>query len=174
MGKTKSTIRFKGELVKSSSWGVVLPKNVSVKFEGSEDLSTEGTINYLPFKSSIQSANINECILIFDKKMREAVGRDKNEVINIEITKLGEEQETRMPTDFSKALEADKTAKEMWVDITPVARRDWIFWIISAKHDETRKNRIEKACSKLSSGMRRVCCFGGINWLAKALPTNKK
>ena len=71
------------------------------------------------------------------------------------------------PNDLKKALDASPKALAVWKDITPIARRDWIAWIISGKLKETRKRRIEKACSKLSSGMRRVCCFGGIKWLEK-------
>lgn len=73
----------------------------------------------------------------------------------------------KMPADFRKALLATPKALVLWKDITPIARRDWILWIITAKKMETRKRRIEVACSKLSSGKRRVCCFGGINWLMK-------
>src|SRR3546814_17368350 len=50
-------------------------------------------------------------------------------------------------------------AKATWTDITPVARRDWIAWIISGKKAETLVKRIDTACDKLASGMRRACCF---------------
>ncbi len=74
---------------------------------------------------------------------------------------------TRMPRDLHKALATNPKAHKLWMDITPIARRDWILWISTAKQAETRKRRIEKACDMLASGKRRVCCFGGINWLMK-------
>lgn len=73
----------------------------------------------------------------------------------------------RMPTDLRKALKAAPKAQTLWADITPIAHRDWILWIITAKKPETRKRRIEKACYMLASGKRRVCCFGGYKWLMK-------
>jgi uncharacterized protein YdeI (YjbR/CyaY-like superfamily) len=73
----------------------------------------------------------------------------------------------KMPADLQKALADAPKARKLWVDITPIARRDWILWISTAKQLETRKRRIRKACSMLSSGKRRVCCFGGIKWLMK-------
>jgi len=73
----------------------------------------------------------------------------------------------RVPTDLRKALASTPRAKVLWKDITPIARRDWILWISSAKKRETRQRRIEKACDMLASGKRRVCCFGGIKWLMK-------
>ena len=80
-----------------------------------------------------------------------------------ELQKLG----ATMPADLRKALRATPKAWDTWADITPIARRDWILWIRSAKQPETRKRRVEKACDMLSSGKRRVCCFGGMKWLAK-------
>lgn len=73
----------------------------------------------------------------------------------------------KTPSDLSKALDKNRKAEKVWKDITPFMRRDWILWIITGKKAETRKNRIEKACDMLSSGKRRVCCFGGANWLIK-------
>src|SRR5436305_74994 len=32
-----------------------------------------------------------------------------------------------------------------WADITPMARRDWILWITSAKQNETRLIRMKKS-----------------------------
>lgn len=66
-----------------------------------------------------------------------------------------------MPKDFQKALNLELRARETWADVTPLARNEWICWVISAKKSETRKIRIEKALSKLSGGMRRPCCWAG-------------
>lgn len=84
-----------------------------------------------------------------------------------DIIELIQEAETSIPTDLRKALKNNPKAKAVWDDITPIARRDWVLWIITGKLTETRKRRIEVACSKLASGMRRVCCFPGKNWLLK-------
>ena len=68
-------------------------------------------------------------------------------------------EEPRVPTDLRKALAADATAKTKWSDLTPIARRDFISWIDSAKQPETRRRRIERACSMLAAGKRRPCCY---------------
>ncbi|OGD71152.1 hypothetical protein A3D09_01370 [Candidatus Collierbacteria bacterium RIFCSPHIGHO2_02_FULL_49_10] len=67
--------------------------------------------------------------------------------------------EPRVPTDLSKALTAAPKANVQWRDLTPIARRDFITWINSAKQSETHQRRIVKACSMLSSGKRRPCCY---------------
>ncbi|MDB5171152.1 MAG: hypothetical protein JWO35_846 [Candidatus Saccharibacteria bacterium] len=74
--------------------------------------------------------------------------------------KLAEEKsEPNVPTDFREALAAAPKAKAQWSDLTPIARMDFIRWIVSAKQPETRRRRIEKACSKLAAGERRPCCY---------------
>jgi uncharacterized protein YdeI (YjbR/CyaY-like superfamily) len=67
----------------------------------------------------------------------------------------------KIPTDFKKALIADPKALATWEDITPLARNEWICWVISAKQSETRSRRINVGLSKLRSGMRRPCCWAG-------------
>ena len=71
----------------------------------------------------------------------------------------GEESEARVPMDLRKALAANPKAKAQWSDLTPIARRDFISWIESAKQPETHRRRIEVACSKLVAGKRRPCCY---------------
>src|SRR5213082_2703456 len=76
----------------------------------------------------------------------------------------GEESEARVPTDLRKALAATPMAKAQWRDLTPIARRDFISWIDSAKQLETRRRRIEKACSMLIDGKRRPCCYSIVSF----------
>ena len=67
----------------------------------------------------------------------------------------------KMPADFKKAILASKTVTSLWQDITPLARNEWICWVISGAKVETRGIRIEKGISKMKGGMRRPCCWVG-------------
>jgi len=67
----------------------------------------------------------------------------------------------KMPTDFRKAIDSDSVVKSLWADITPLARNEWICWVISAKKDETRNRRIIVGLDKMRKGMRRPCCWAG-------------
>ena len=67
----------------------------------------------------------------------------------------------KIPADLRKALVSAPRALTAWEDITPLARNEWICWVISGKKAETRGIRIEKALSKLKGGMRRPCCWSG-------------
>jgi len=67
----------------------------------------------------------------------------------------------RLPADLRKVLVSTPAARAVWEDITPLARNEWICWVVSGKKLETRGIRITKALSKLKSGMRRPCCWAG-------------
>ena len=67
----------------------------------------------------------------------------------------------KMPADFHKAIVSNSSVKNLWADITPLARNEWICWVISAKKDETRKRRIDVGLDKMKKGIRRPCCWAG-------------
>src|SRR3977135_3241455 len=174
MTKTASKIRFRAKLfrpaatAKAGSWTfLTLPKNSSAKLPSRGMTMVEGTINGFPFRAALEPNGKGSHWLRVNKTMRDAAGADAVDTVTVEITRAGEEPEIRMPMDLRKALAAAPLAQAGWEDITPMARRDWIFSITSAKQSETRKRRIEKACDMLASGKRRLCCFPGIKWLMK-------
>ena len=77
------------------------------------------------------------------------------------IQKLGSGSVHALPVDFRNAIAEVSTVRALWNDITPLARNEWICWVISGKKAETRDIRIKKAISKMKGGMRRPCCWIG-------------
>jgi hypothetical protein len=171
---TKSTIRFTAKLCrpeatgKIGTWTVLtLPKSASAKLPLGGMTMIEGMINGLPFRAALKPDGKRSHRLTLNKAMHDAAGADTNDTVTVEITRAGVEPEIRVPRDLRKALAAAPLTQAGWEDITPMARRDWIFSITSAKQPETRRRRIEKACDMLASGKRRLCCCPGIKWLMK-------
>lgn len=66
-----------------------------------------------------------------------------------------------VPKDLRKVLISSAAAMAAWEDITPLARNEWICWILSAKKQDTRSHRIERTQIELIDGMRRPCCWPG-------------
>lgn len=66
-----------------------------------------------------------------------------------------------LPSDLRQELEAHPEALTTWLDITPLARNEWICWIESPKKPETRRKRITWGRENLSEGKRRPCCWPG-------------
>lgn len=66
-----------------------------------------------------------------------------------------------IPKDFKEKIDADNSLKSRWKALTALARNEWICWITSAKKEETRKDRISRACEELTQGKKRPCCWPG-------------
>jgi hypothetical protein len=67
----------------------------------------------------------------------------------------------KLPADLREALTSDPKALAKWEDLTPLARNEWICWVISVKKAETRKEHVQRTISELKEGMRRPCCWRG-------------
>ncbi len=163
--KTKPTISFNTRLLapKANSFTVLaLPKKAKLP---PGKIMVEGIINSFPFRAALEPDDKGNHHLKITKAMGDALEIKAGDTVAVEITRVGDEPEIRVPIDLQKALAASKRAKESWAGITPMARRDWIFSICTAKQAETRQRRIEKACSMLTAGKRRLCCFPGIKWM---------
>jgi len=166
MIKTASKIRFKAKLfrpaatAKVGSWTfLTLPKNASAELPSRGMTTVEGAINGFPFRAALEPDGQKGHWLRVNRKLREAAGADAGDVVTLEIAPAETEPEPRVPADLRTALATAPKARALWSDITPIARRDWIHWITSAKQPETRARRIKNACSMLAGGKRRVCCF---------------
>lgn len=67
----------------------------------------------------------------------------------------------KTPLDVSKIILSKVAISDVWEDITPLARNEWICWIEDAKKIETRKRRIGIMLDKFKKGDRRPCCWAG-------------
>ncbi len=66
-----------------------------------------------------------------------------------------------LPQDLRRALLANSEALSRWIDITPLARNEFICWVEDAKQLKTRDRRIQRTQEELQDGMRRPCCWPG-------------
>jgi hypothetical protein len=177
MAKTISTISFKAKLHRPSGsdkgapWTFLnLPGDASKKLPSRSMVSVEGTFNGFPFVATLKPDGQGGHWLQVDEKLRQGAGAKAGDIVELEIAPVAVEPEPEVPGDVQQALDAaPPKARETWADITPVARRDWIFWIVSGKKAETRVKRIEVAISKMTAGNRRPCCFDRSGMYDKSL-----
>jgi Bacteriocin-protection, YdeI or OmpD-Associated/Domain of unknown function (DUF1905) len=173
-------IRFKTKLLRPAttarggSWTfLVLPKSASAKLPSRAMTTVRGTINGHPFRATLEPDGRRSHWLKVNRKLREAAGAEVGDIVTLELVAAGEKSEPRVPADLRKALAAAPEARALWSDITPIARRDWIHWMTSAKRAETRARRIRNACEMLAAGKRRVCCFDRSGFYSKAFGAPK-
>ena len=155
-----STIRFEARLFTIGSWTLLrLPKSASAKLPSRGMTMVQGTLNGFHFQAPLEPDGKGSHWFRVDKTMREAAGADAGGTVMLAIEPVKEWSEPNVPADLKNALAVVPQAHTLWMEITPMARWDWIRWIGSTKSTETRKRRIEVALSKLKAGDRRPCCF---------------
>jgi len=155
-----SIIRFKAKLFKIGSWTLLrLPESASAKLPSRGMTMVEGIVNGFRFQAALEPDGKGSHWFRVDKTMCETAGVDAGDTVTLVIEPVREWPEPKIPDDLKTALAAAPQVHSLWMDITPMARWDWIRWIGSTKQPETRRRRIETACSKLKAGERRPCCF---------------
>lgn len=77
------------------------------------------------------------------------------------INKTSKPPVHNLPKDLREALASSKSAQAAWKTLTPLARNEWICWVISVKKAETRQEHIQRARTQIAEGKRRPCCFPG-------------
>ncbi len=155
-----STIHCDAELFTIGSWTLLrLPKSASAQLPSRGMTPVEGTINGTHFLAPLEPDGKGSHWFRVDDTLRDAARAGAGDTVTLEIEPATEWPEPEVPADLENALAADPPAHALWTKITPGAQWDWIRWIRATNNPETRRHRIEVACSKLTSGMRRPCCF---------------
>jgi uncharacterized protein DUF1905/bacteriocin resistance YdeI/OmpD-like protein len=166
-----SATLFRPAAEKTATWTfLTLPKQASARLPSRGQTTVEGTFNGSAFQATLDPDGKGGHWLKVERELREAAGAQVGDEVTLEIAAVAQEPEPTVPSDLRKALAAAPTkARQVWSDITPAARRDFIHWIVSGKRAETRVKRIETACDMLAKGKRRPCCFDRSGMYDKSL-----
>jgi len=90
------------------------------------------------------------------KKAKAAIGSDVEIVLDV----VGDWPEPEVPADLAGALDqAPPEIQDIWQDITPMARWEWVRWVNATANPDTRQRRVEVSIDKMLHGKRRPCCF---------------
>jgi hypothetical protein len=170
MPKAAAPVKFKAKLqrpAEKADWLFLrLPIEASKRLPSRSMVSVEGTFDGTDFWTTLLPDGEGGHWMKVDKKLKAKPG----ETVELVIAPMAKEPEPTVPSDLKKALkDAPPKAMETWNSITAKARRDWIFWITSAKKAETRTKRKEVAIDKMSKGNRRPCCFDRSGMYDKSL-----
>jgi uncharacterized protein YdeI (YjbR/CyaY-like superfamily) len=95
-----------------------------------------------------------------DRKLQGIAALRRGESATLEIAPATTWPEPSVPQDLKRALAAaPQKIQDLWKEITPMARWEWVRWVNATPNPDTRKRRVEVSISKMKSGKRRPCCF---------------
>ena len=153
-------IRFQAKVTAIGSQTILrLPGAASSKLPSRGMSMVEGTFNGQGFQAPLEPDGMGSHWFRVSNTMLKAAGAEVGDSVSVALEPQASWPEPRVPADLAEALASDPQARRLWMDITPLARWDWIRWIGATRNRDTRTIRIEKTLSKLMSGKRSACCF---------------
>src|ERR1700730_16049896 len=153
-------IRFQAKLTAIGSQTILkLPATASRKLPSRGMSVVEGTLNGYAFQAPLEPDGIGSHWFGVSNRMLQAARTAVGDSVSVALEPMARWPEPKVPADLAEAFASDPRARRLWMDITPVARWDWIRWIGSTRNRDTRAIRIGKTLSKLRSGKRAACCF---------------
>jgi hypothetical protein len=156
-----ATIRFDARLFTVDSRLILrLPEAASGKLPSRGQVAVHGTINGYAFRTVLEPDGSGGHWMRVDRKLQRMAGVSLGETATLDIEPTKDWPEPNVPQDFAKALEvAPQKIQDLWDDLTPMARWEWVRWVNATRNADTRKRRVEVSISKMKSGKRRPCCF---------------
>jgi len=156
-----SAIRFKATLHTIDQWTILqLPEKASEKLPSRGQVAVQGTINDHEFQTVLEPDGCMGHWMRVDEELQQAAAITAGDTVTLEIESTKDWPEPNVPQDFETALvAAPQKIQDLWNDITPMARWEWVRWVNATKNPDTRRRRVEVSMSKMNSGKRRPCCF---------------
>ena len=161
-----SMIKFETKLFRIHEWNILrLPEEISSKLPSRGMVMVSGTLNDVPFKTVLEpdgkySPGLKQSHWFRpSKKLLDEAHTVSGDLVQISLELTKEWIEPEIPKDIRNVLKASIKAQDIWNDITPIARWDWVRWVRTVKTPEARKKHLAVMISKLNKGMRRPCCF---------------
>jgi hypothetical protein len=139
---------------------VRLPDEASQRLPSRGQVSVRGTLNDHEFQTVVEPDGMKGHWIRIPPGLSKATGVVAGATASVTIEPTPEWPEPEVPPDLIAALaSAPAAVQERWLDITPMARWEWVRWVNATANPATRERRIEVSISKLDSGKRRPCCF---------------
>jgi hypothetical protein len=137
-----------------------LPETVSKELPSRGQVAVHGTINGVEFQTVLEpDGNLGHWMRV-DDTLRRGAGISPGDTATLDIEVTKEWPEPSVPRDLENALAAaPQKVQNLWHEITPMARWEWVRWVNATKNPDTRRRRVEVSISKMQSGKRRPCCF---------------
>jgi hypothetical protein len=156
-----ATIRCDATLSTIDRWTILrLPQEASGKLPSRGQVAVRVTINGHGFRTVLEPDGERGHWMRVEGNLQRATGICPGATATLDIEPTKDWPDPHVPEDLEIALAAaPQTIQDLWQEITPMARWEWVRWVNATRNPDTRKRRVEVTISKMRSGKRRPCCF---------------
>ncbi len=159
--KAAPAVRFEATLYAIDGPAILrLPEKASNQLPSRGQVAVQATVNGHACQTVAEpDGESGHWVRAYAKQQRAAALR-AGDTAEVELVPLEDWPEPKVPRDLQTALAAaPDRIQELWKDITPIARWEWVRWVNATRNPGTRQRRVEVSISKMQSGKRRRCCF---------------
>jgi len=156
-----ATIRFDATLDTIDTSTIVrLPEPASRRLPSRGQVAVQGSINGCEFRAVLEPDGLKGHWLKVDHELQQAADIRVGDTLSVAVEATPDWPEPDVPPDLAAALSrAPQKIRDIWNDITPMARWEWVRWVNATASPVTRQRRVEVSISKIDNGKRRPCCF---------------
>lgn len=156
-----TAIRFAARVSAIDSSTILrLPKEASGRLPSRGQVAVQGSINGQKFRTVLEPDGLKGHWMNIDQELQRAADLGTGDLVDVAIEVTRDWPEPELPSDLATALAAaPQKIQDIWTDITPMARWEWVRWVNATANPATRQRRVEVSVSKMDSGKRRPCCF---------------
>ncbi len=120
---------------------------------GSKRLPVKGTINGVPYRSTLCKMPIGGIYAIpVCRELREQIGAEIGDIVQWVIEPDRNERTVEVPAELASEFKKNTAARQTWDKLAHTHRKEYANWITSAKKEDTRARRIERSIELLTAG----------------------
>lgn len=160
-GTATATIRFAATLNTIDAATILrLPEEASQLLPSRGQVAVRASMKGHEFRTVLEPDGVKGHWMKVDPALRKAAHVSAGDNVTVTVEATRDWPEPDVPPDLAAALAgAPRTIKDIWNDITPMARWEWARWVNATANPTTRQRRVEVTISKMNNGKRRPCCF---------------
>ena len=147
--------KFKAQLQAGRGGGayVFFPYDVEKEFGTKGKVPVQATFDGVPYKGSLFKYSYSQHVLGILKSIREQIGKQPGDTVDLAIWKDEELRTVEIPADFRNRLKKESLLP-IFEKLSYTHRKEYCRWITEAKKAETRLRRLEKAVEMLRNGVK--------------------
>ena len=150
--KNPGMIEFSAPILDPSGSGayVEFPFNTQELFGTTGRIPVNVHFDGEPYRGTMLRYGTEKHIIIVVKKIREKIGKQKSDLVNVKVELDDKKREVNIPEDVQSSFDQNQTAVNRFQKLSYTHQKEYLDWIEDAKRAETRQNRIKKMIGRLT------------------------
>ena len=141
---------FKSYIHKESMFFVAeVPGEIIDQLGRSRHIPVRGKADGVHFQSTCMPRKGNRHVIFLNADLRRKIGKTNGDQVSIELEYDPVSREVPIPEDVEMILAEDEAVLHEFLNGSPSDRRQFIIYILQAKHEETRLKRIRVLAERL-------------------------